>query len=174
MTNIADTLLIKGPLMISYCQNSFKIIFIYYYYYYVFPCVPHILFVSCHKKESRTPHSNKTNIYLMMMTRYHIWHNVVLKIYNISSFPVWTFWITLLPSFFFFKRLAWLPQQWMSVLDFKRERVEAGTETATGNTDRNKEQCRKSSVKGGSPTRDSRERGQVNTSRAGKLWQKER
>lgn len=106
MTKIADTLLIKGPLMISYCQNSFKIIFIYYYYYYVFPCVPHILFVSCHKKESRTPHSNKTNIYLMMMTRYHICHNVVLKIYNISSFPVWTFWITLLPSFFFFQKIS--------------------------------------------------------------------
>ncbi len=57
----------------------------------------------------------------------------------------------------------------MSVLDFKRERVEAGTETATGNTDRNKVQCRESSVKGGSPGRDSRERGQVNMSRAGKL-----
>lgn len=45
----------------------------------------------------------------------------------------------------------------MSVLDFKRVRVEAGTETATGNTDWNKVQCRKSSVKGGSPARDGRE-----------------
>jgi len=35
--------------------------------------------------------------------------------------------------------------------------VEAGTETATGNPDWNKVQCRKSSVKGGSPARDARE-----------------
>lgn len=42
------------------------------------------------------------------------------------------------------------------MLDFKRVRVEAGTETATGNTDWNKVQCRKSSVKGGTPARDGR------------------